>query len=370
MSQTAGRRHRVTDAERHRAVTAARERFLAGDDRVRGVRPEVATSWYRCREQYHVDPSLSMAPPASAQDEPSAEHTLEHEIVFAQLGGAAASIANEVESVGGVVTVTDGAGRILTVQGDRETLRRARDSNMAPWSCWSEWATGTNGMGTALEAPGPVLISGPGHWCTGFHEWVCAGVAVRDAVTRDAVAVLDVSTWRASLPSQAAGWLSKAVGGARAILRQRACDSGAELAAAFTQTRARSGQALAALDASGKVVIADEEASLFLGVPARVPALDPAVRWHPGLDLRRIARHAIKQARLDHGWGGSTQVVTELSSEPCRITLRPVFLADQPIGTLAVFGSEHGEPIERERPQPGLSPPRIVGVTGERMVLL
>jgi hypothetical protein len=370
MSQTA-KRHRMRDAERYQAVTAARERFLAGDDRVRGVRPEVATSWYRCREQYHVDPGLSMAPPASAQDEHSAEHTLEHEIVFAQLGGAAASIASEVESVGGVVAVADGAGRILTVQGDKETLHRARDSNMAPWSCWSEWATGTNGMGTALEAPGPVLISGPEHWCTGFHEWVCAGVAVRDAVTHDAVAVLDVSTWRANLPPQAAGWLSKAVGGARAILRQRARDSGAELAAAFTQTRTRSGEALAVLDARGKVVIADEGASLFLGVPARVPALDPAVRWQPGLDLGGLARHAIKQARHDHGWVGSTLIVTELDSEPRRITLQPVFLADQPIGTLAVFGSEHGDQIERERAEPGLSPPpRIVGVSGERMVLL
>jgi hypothetical protein len=370
MSPTA-KRHRMSDAERYQAVTAARERFVAGDDRVRGVRPEVATSWYRCREQYHVDPSLSAAPAASAQDESSAEHTLEHEIVFAQLGGAAASIASEVERLGGVVTVTDGAGRILSVQGDKDTLWRARDSNMAPWSCWSEWATGTNGMGTALEAPGPVLISGPEHWCTGFHEWVCAGVAVRDAVTHDAVAVLDVSTWRANLPPQAAGWLSKAVGGARTILRQRAHDSGAELAAAFTQTRANSGQALAALDARGKVVIADEGASLFLGVPARVPALDPAVRWQPGLDLERLARHAIKQARLDHGWIGSTQIVTELGSEPYRLTLRPVFLADQPIGTLAVFGAEDGDQMERERPEAGLSPPsRIVGVSGERMVLL
>ena len=77
MSQTA-RRHRISDAERYKAVTAARERFLAGDDRVRGVRPEVATSWYRCREQYRVDPGLSQAPPASAQDEHSSEHTLEH----------------------------------------------------------------------------------------------------------------------------------------------------------------------------------------------------------------------------------------------------------------------------------------------------
>src|SRR4051794_36018274 len=371
MSQTA-KRHRTTDADRYQAVAAARERFLAGDDRVRGVRPEVATSWYRCREQYHVDPSLSKAPPASAQDESSAEHTLEHEIVFAQLGGAAASIASEVESsVGGVVTVTDAAGRILTVQGDKETLCRARDSNMAPWSCWSEWATGTNGMGTALEAPGPVLISGPEHWCTGFDEWVCGGVAVRDPVTDDAVAVLDVSTWRHNLPAQAAGWLSNAVSGVRAILRQRARDSGAELAAAFAQASARSGQALAALDASGKVVIADEEASLLLGVPARVPALDPTVRWRPALDLSRLPRHATKQARLDRGWIGSTQIATGLTAEPRPLTLRPVFLADQPIGTLAVFGSESGDPVESEAPERPMSPPaRIVGVSGERMVLL
>src|ERR671931_488107 len=304
MSQTA-KRHRVSDAERYRAVTAARERFLAGDDRVRGVRPEVATSWYRCREQYHVDPSLSQAPPASAQDDSSAEHTLEHEIVFAQLGGAATSIAGEVESVGGVVAVTDGAGRILTVQGDKQTLARARDSNMVPWSCWSEWATGTNGMGTALEAPGPVLISGPEHWCNGFDEWVCGGVAVRDPVTDDAVAVLDISTSRHNLPAQAAGWLSNAVSGVRAILRQRARDSGAELAAAFAQASARSGQALAALDASGKVVIADDEAILLLGVPARVPALDPTVRWRPAIDLSRLSRHATKQARLDHACVGT-----------------------------------------------------------------
>src|SRR5215204_5922159 len=370
MSQGA-KRNRISDAERYQAVTAARERFLAGDDRVRGVRPEVATSWYRCREQYRVDPSLTQAPAASAQDEDACEHTLEHEIVFAQLGGAAASIATEVGSVGGVVAVADGTGRILTVQGDKETLHRARDSNMAPWSCWSEWATGTNGMGTALEAPGPVLISGPEHWCEGFHDWVCAGVAVRDAVTHDALAVLDVSAWRAHLPPQAARWLSRAVDGARGILRQRARDSGAQLAAAFAQTRARSGQALAALDARGRVVIADEGASLFLGVPAQVPAFDPAVRWQGGVNLEGLARHAIKQARLDHGWVGSTQIVTELTSEPRRITLRPVFLADQPIGTLALFGSELGDSMEHERPEPVLSrPSRIVGVSGDRMLLL
>ena len=169
MSQTTTR-HRLSDAERYRAVTTARERFLAGDDRVRGVRPEVATSWYRCREQYHVDPGLARAPAASTQDETSAEHALENEIVFTQLGGAATSISSEVEHVGGVVTVADSAGRILSVQGNKDTLRRARESNMAPWACWSECATGTNGMGTALEAPGAVLINGPGALVPGLRR--------------------------------------------------------------------------------------------------------------------------------------------------------------------------------------------------------
>ena len=52
----------MSDAERYKVVTAARERFLAGDDRVRVVRPEQATSCYRSREQYRVDPSLRQAP--------------------------------------------------------------------------------------------------------------------------------------------------------------------------------------------------------------------------------------------------------------------------------------------------------------------
>src|SRR3954447_7847152 len=106
--------HRTSDTDRYRAVTAARERFLAGDDRVRGVRPEIATSWYRCREQYHVDPALDRAPAASRDEPATTEHTLQNEVVFPNLGGAAASIAPEVESLGGVVTVTDGIGRILT----------------------------------------------------------------------------------------------------------------------------------------------------------------------------------------------------------------------------------------------------------------
>lgn len=41
----------------------------------------------------------------------------------------------------------------------------AEDSNLSPWCAWPEWASGANGMGTALESHGPVVVAGPEHWC-------------------------------------------------------------------------------------------------------------------------------------------------------------------------------------------------------------
>ena len=55
-----------------RRITAARERFAAGADSVRGVRPEILMSWYRCREEYEVDPGLDRAPAAGEASRPNA----------------------------------------------------------------------------------------------------------------------------------------------------------------------------------------------------------------------------------------------------------------------------------------------------------
>jgi hypothetical protein len=326
-------------------------------------------SWYRCREHHRVDPHLTKAPTATAH----IEHSLEHDVVFAELGGLAVSVAQEVDSLNGIVTVTDGSGRILASWGDQATLNRASESNLAPWSCWAESAVGTNGMGTALQAHGPTLIRGAEHWCQAFHSWVCAGVAVRDVVTDEPVAALNISCWRTQLPEATAGWLSEAVTKAQTTLRARAQHSGAELAAAFTQARARSARALAALDASGKVVIADERASLFLGVPPYTPAMDPAGRWDSGLpELAGLAKYAEQHAQRDPDWVGSTQVFTHLTDEPTPISIRPVILSGRMVGTLVSFGSTEGHQLGSAgtRQHHQLRPRRLVALRGERMVLL
>jgi hypothetical protein len=106
--------------------------------------------------------------------------------------------------------------------------------------------------------------------------------------------------------------------------QQRARDSGAELVASYTQARARSGTALAAVDTAGKVVIADDIASVLMGVPASTPAVDPTVRWNPGLPgTDRAARYASRQAARNPDWVGSTQIFTHLADEPTSISIRP-----------------------------------------------
>ncbi|MFH8342530.1 LytTR family transcriptional regulator DNA-binding domain-containing protein [Streptomyces sp. AM6-12] len=350
-------------------VLAAWERFVQGDDRVSGVRPLVAVSWHRCRERYQVDPHLAKAPVAVAQP----AHPPEHDVVFAELGFRAASVAHEVDGVGGVVTVTDASGRVLAEWGDQATLAKAYDSHLAPWFCWSESAAGTNGLGTALEVHGPVPISGPEHWCQAFHHWGCAGIAVRDVVTREPIAVLGICCWRNRLPASAASWLAHAVTMAQYPLKRRARDSGAELVAAYTRARRHSGAPLAALDAAGRVVIADEPAGALLGVPAATPAVDPTLRWNPGLpDLIAASRQATGQAAHDPAWVGATQILAHPCDEPTSISIRPVFSSGHLIGNLVSFGAGDGArlpPVERAAP-PAERPRRLVAVHDNRMTLL
>jgi hypothetical protein len=350
-------------------VLAAWERFVQGEDQVPGVRPLVAISWHRCREQYRVDPHLTEVPVAVAE----LDHTPEHDVVFAELGFRAASVAHEVGNLGGVVTVTDATGRILAEWGDQATLARANDANLAPWFSWSECAAGTNGMGTALEAHGPVSIRGTEHWCQAFHNWVCAGIAVRDVVTREPIAVLNISCWRSQLPASAGSWLANAVTMTQNTLKRHARDSGAELVAAFTQARARSSAVLAAVDTAGKVVIADDMASVLLGVPASTPAVDPTLRWNPGLpELIAAARYARRQAARNPDWVGSTQIFTHLADGPTSITIRPVFSSGRLIGNLVSFGASDGAQLPQAEGSghPRVRPRRLVAMRDNRMVLL
>ena len=324
-------------------------------------------SWYRCRDKYGVNPCLERAP-AAAEASP---HSIEHDVVFAELGGvAAASAADEVGS-DCLVTVADPDGRVLASYGGQRVLQlAAADSNLAPWYTWSEWASGTNGIGTALESHGPVIVAGPEHWCKAFHSWICAGIAVRNVVTDEPLATLGISCWKSSLPGTALSWLRKAVATTEATLRQRADHAGTLLAAALGDSRLAPSTPLAAVDVAGNVVLANTEAAVLLGTPADTPAYAPADRWAPRLlALPQLVGQAMGCARRDPHWSGATQVFVPFLGAPVPVAVHPVFIGSQIIGALLAFGSPdfrgspRRDPIVRRAgglhwPQPSLTPSR------------
>jgi sigma-54 dependent transcriptional regulator, acetoin dehydrogenase operon transcriptional activator AcoR len=320
-------------------VAEARERFAAGADTVHGVRPEILMSWYRCREEYEVDPQLERAPAATEGN----GHSIEHDVVFAELGGWAAGAAVAVEGLDGLVTVADPEGRVLASFGSPRMLRLGAESNLAAWFAWSEWASGTNGMGTALESTHPVLVRGPEHWCRGFHAWTCAGVAVRDVVTHTSLAALNVSCWRTTLPDSVLPWLARVSADTEAGLRQRAGHSGTLLAAAFADARVAPATPLAVVDPVGKVVLANSEAAVLLGTPADTPAYAAAHRWTPAVPaLPLLARRVTECARQDPRWSGSTRVHVPFLGASVPVAARPVLNGNQVIGAVLSFGAPDG----------------------------
>ncbi|GGB35053.1 Fis family transcriptional regulator [Flexivirga endophytica] len=351
-------------------VYGAWERFVKGENDIRGIRPEIAISWQRSRDQYGVDPFLPEAPTAVSQ----VVHSFDQDVAFTELGFRAAAMAHEISKVGGIVVVADAGGRVLAAWGDKETRAVATEGGLAPWYCWSEGAMGTNGMGTALAARHAVMIRQSEHWCQSFHDWSCGGVAIRDVVTKEPIAVLNISCWRHELPHTARAWLDKVAAHTQHSLRGRAHNSGAQLLAAYTNARGRTKEPLVAVDTAGAVVIADDAASVILGVPANMPATDAAVRWTPQLpSFLHAARYATKQAESAPDWSGTTHIQTTLSDERSSIGIEPVFAHGSLIGHLIAFGAFAGEQFQQQAEEGGVlrsEARRVVALREEnRMVL-
>jgi hypothetical protein len=312
---------------------AAWERFAAGDDNVQGIPPPILLSWYRCRDVHKVDPQLSRPPAASGRG----SHRLVHGSVYAQLGGIASAIVERSEN--SLATVTDGAGRVLACWGRGEVRNRAVDSNLAPFFAWSEAATGTNGMGTAIMQQQPVLVRGPEHWRQALHDWTCAGVAIHDPVTHQPLAALNVSScWGDEVPVLV-DRLAADLDAVRSSLHEQALQDGLLVSRAFIEADRSSRDKLLAVDIAGNIIAANEAARALLdGLPNGF-LLDPTSRGKSGCAaLRSIVTQSVDNLRDDPHWVGVADIGAVLTGRSEMFSLVPVNSTDGVIGWVLSSG--------------------------------
>ena len=178
-----------------RATSRAREKFLSNRNApslpVSGVRGLIYKSWQRSDSE-GIEAEQFAAPIIESRDRVRELRYDNNQLCraarksFAQIG----KMLNDAEMM---LVLTDRNGVVIETTGDKSTLESGRKINLDVGGRWSEDASGTNGIGTALWAGKPVFVHGTEHFCEGMNSWSCAAAPIRDPRDQGIVGVVDLS---------------------------------------------------------------------------------------------------------------------------------------------------------------------------------
>ena len=162
--------------------------------------PSIARSWLRCLEDYHLDPSVAVAPTVLEHGR-ILESRERMQQVLQIAGGEMASLHQQLSGAGHAVLLTDARGVILncvTAPTERKVFERA---GLWLGADWSEAREGTNGIGTCLVERQALTIHQDEHFRGRHTGLTCSASPVFDP-NGELLAVLDVSSARADVSRQ------------------------------------------------------------------------------------------------------------------------------------------------------------------------
>jgi transcriptional regulator of acetoin/glycerol metabolism len=105
------------------------------------------------------------------------------------------ALSSELTNEPVCIILTDANGVVLDRRGgDPSLLRRLDFVDLAPGFRYAESEVGTNGIGTALEIGGPILVDGAEHYNGQLRAFSCAGALITHPITGGLLGVLDITT--------------------------------------------------------------------------------------------------------------------------------------------------------------------------------
>jgi sigma-54 dependent transcriptional regulator, acetoin dehydrogenase operon transcriptional activator AcoR len=150
----------------------------------------IIESWYRCRKD-EVNPYLNKGLRVLTSDLLSLQkdkHSLLMETALPHLSRMNQAI---IES-GMMALLVDPDGYVLSLTGNEQTLKDARNINFIEGVCWTENEVGTNAIGTALKTAESVIINGAEHYSVASHQWSCTATPILNE-KGNLMGVIDVS---------------------------------------------------------------------------------------------------------------------------------------------------------------------------------
>ncbi|GAB3675825.1 GAF domain-containing protein [Angustibacter aerolatus] len=173
-----------------RRLRAAHDRFVATGEAGPGVRDVVAESWARC-VRGGLDPERSLAP-VDLVDDALLAHRSAHPL-GAVMPVIRRLLVDDAQDAGLLVAVSDAAGRLLWVEGERAARAAAAQMHFVEGAVWSEDRAGTNAPGTALALDRPVQIFAAEHLSRQVTRWSCSAAPIHDPDTGAVLGALDLT---------------------------------------------------------------------------------------------------------------------------------------------------------------------------------
>ncbi|TCK08955.1 sigma-54-dependent Fis family transcriptional regulator [Marinobacterium mangrovicola] len=181
----------LSDPEQHEQLLDIWDAFMADHQLpLNLVRPVVAQSWIRCKDS-GLDPSRADAP-GSDEDELAYRQASNTELL-----DAAKPILKHARDAlfraDSIMVLSDAQGLILEAEADKDVYSAAGRVNLIEGGQWSEYAVGTNAIGTAIAAQEPVQLYGAEHFCSGIKRWTCSADVIRDPHDGQILGAVDLS---------------------------------------------------------------------------------------------------------------------------------------------------------------------------------
>jgi PAS domain S-box-containing protein len=130
------------------------------------LRPEVANSWQRCRNN-KVDPYAQVSQEIRGNELKDRLQASQHLIKIAR--PFIHNLFGFVKGSGFQIVLADCEGFILEAIGDPEIVKRTKQIQLCPGGNWNEAVKGTNAIGTAIIEKKPIQIFTREHYCRPHH---------------------------------------------------------------------------------------------------------------------------------------------------------------------------------------------------------
>ncbi len=152
-------------------IASVWERFVAGDEvDLSCLRPEIAESWRRCRDEFQVPLDTTRVPSRAEEISTLDADLKEASIQVIDLLQAA------IRGISALVGISNREGELLHVlPSDAQVHTMAEHINAVPGGIWKEATGGTNNVGTSLAFGKPIQIRLDEHYLPLIKEWnTCA----------------------------------------------------------------------------------------------------------------------------------------------------------------------------------------------------